>query len=257
MDKVGRLDGKVSSQLPNRSIRVWLRARPPSHTLIAVGGLLGLALVCAKVQLRGAPEDLAPIVDQRLGSFGLVHLFEGSNFWPGNRAWIDGDPERAIREWQKIVDKEGATEGSLQALLSIGQASFARGDRRRAIDAYLKTVELPVPRHPRASRLDPYHNEKHDACAALSDIFLDSGDLQRSIRYAELAISPHGVSSPCGTANASEDWAFERRIANLETAIAKRRPVLGETPDQACRREFGRRLATVQRSELRRMRHEL
>src|SRR5580704_14349155 len=82
-DKVGRLDGKVSSQLPNRSIRVWLWARRPLHTVVVLGGLLGLALVCANVQLRGGPEDLAPVVDQRLGNFGIVHLFDGRNFWPG------------------------------------------------------------------------------------------------------------------------------------------------------------------------------
>jgi hypothetical protein len=219
--------------------------------------LLAVGSIVANVQLRGAPEDLAPVVDQRLGNFGFVRLFDGSNFWPGNRAWIDGDPQRAIREWQKVVDKEGATEDSLQALLNIGEASFARSDRQRAIDAYSKAVDLPVPRRPRTSTLDPWHNEKHDACAALSDIFLDSGNLQGALKYAEMAIRPHGVSSPCGSADASEDWAFEIRIANLKTAIAKGRPVLGETPDQACRREFGRRLANVQRAELRRTRHEL
>jgi tetratricopeptide (TPR) repeat protein len=225
--------------------------------LIAVGGLLAVAIVCADTQLRGNPDDLTPIFVERVGSFGLVSLYgQGSDFWPGNAAWVDGRPETVIREWYKLVEKEGATDASLQALLNIGDVSFARGDRKQAIAAYTKAVELPVPRRRRTSILEPWHNEQHHACAALSDIFLDTGDLQRAIQYAELAVSPHGVSSPCGTANASEDWAFEKRIADLKTAIANRRPIVGETPEQASLREFRRPLATVQRDELRRLRHE-
>jgi tetratricopeptide (TPR) repeat protein len=231
--------------------------RPPIVVFFAGVSLLAAAIVCANVQLRGAPDDLTPIFVERLGSFGLVPLHgEGSDFWPGNEAWVDGHPETAIREWSKLVEKEGATDASLQALLNIGDVSFARGDRKQAIAAYTKAVELPVSRRPRTSTLDKWHNEKHDACAALSDIFLDAGDLQRAIKYAELAVSPHGFSSPCGTANLSEDCAFERRIADLKSAIAKRRPIVGETPEQASLREFKRPLAIIQRAELRRLRHE-
>jgi hypothetical protein len=212
----------------------------------------------ANVQFRGRPEDLTPIFFERIGAFGLVGLHgEGRDFWPGNAAWVDGHPETVIREWYKLVEKEGATDPSLQALMNIGDFSFARGDRKQAIAAYTKAVDLPVPRRPRASAFGSWQNEKHRACATLSDIFLDSHELQLALKYAELARSAHGFWSPCGVANSSEDSAFERRIANVRTAIAERRPTRVETPNQASLSRFGRPLATVQRTELRRLRHEL
>jgi tetratricopeptide (TPR) repeat protein len=231
--------------------------RRPLVLVVAVGLVAGTSLAWANVRLRGRPEDLTPVFIERLGDFGLVRLYgEESDFWPGNAAWADGHPETAIREWSKLVDKEGATQASLEALMNIGNVSFARGDRKQAVAAYTKAVELPVPKRPRTSPLDRWHNEKHQACAALSDIFLDLGNPQLAIKYAELACDPHGFSSPCGSANAGEDWAFETRIADLKTAIANRRPILVETPEQASLREFKRPLAVVQRAELKRLRHD-
>jgi hypothetical protein len=239
----------------------WRKAaraiRRPIVLIVAVQLIACAGLVWANVHLRGRPENLTPVFFERLGNIGFVRLYgEGSDFWPGNVAWIDGHPEAAIREWSKVVEKEGATETSLFALMNIGDVSLASGDRKQAIAAYTKAVDLPVPRQPRTSAWEPWHNEKHQACATLSDTFLDSLELDRALKYAELARGPHAVWSPCGVANSSEDSAFERRIADIRTAIAEQRPILVETLNQASISRFQQPLAAVQRAELRRLRQK-
>jgi hypothetical protein len=245
---------KTNSRASFDRRRLAVATRRPFVLIVATGFLAGAGLAWATEQLRGTPEDLTPVFFERLGNFGLVPLYgEGADFWPGNGAWVDGHPDAAIREWSKLVETEGATDASLQALMNIGDVSFARGDRKQAIAAYARAVDLPVPRRPKVSLSDLSHNEKHQACATLSDLFLDSHDLELALKYADLARSPHGFRSLC--ASASDDWAVERRISDIRAAIAERRPILVETPNQAAVSRFGQSLAALQRNELRGLRH--
>lgn len=199
--------------------------------IIAVGILLAEGLALANLRLRGHPDELNPIVLGRLGYVSIYGLERGLKEEVR-------DPKAAIRKWNAVAEKEGASDASLQALANIGQVAYVTGDRQQAIDAYEKLIDLPI-LDGTGIRFWPSLNLKHRACLELSDLALERGDLQSALKYAHLARIRHPLWAMCGVAAATEDWMIEQRITDIERATAERRSVLLETPDQAFLRDWG------------------
>jgi hypothetical protein len=212
----------------------------PRGVAIAAALLLVEGLLWANLELRGRPEDFNPIVLHRLGSVSLYGV-------PSDLREDVGHPKESIRKWNAVVAKEGATEESLDALDHIAQIAYFTGDRQQAIEAYEKLIALPVPEKTGVHFWDLRRHLKHRACVELSDLFLESHELQLALDYAKVALTRHGFCSMCGVAVATEEAMLGEQIADINRAIAERRPVLVETAEAAFFRAWGRPKSSLKR----------
>ena len=144
----------------------------------------------------------------------------------GNRQWDSGNHTNAIAQWHVVARKHMGTDAALAALSHIGQAARARGDTDGAKTAYTSLVAHPDPssREGGFGMLD-YSNYKHNACAELSDMYVESHDLTKALTYADLALNVHGFSDMCGVAVVGTHMAIDERIKSLRQAIAQKQSV--------------------------------
>ena len=181
-----------------------------------------------------------------LGGAGYVHVIEtDAALDSGNAEWTKGRADAAIREWSKVVEKHGRTASSIPALMSIGRVASNQRDRNAAIAAFEKVIEIPdsLPKGPKRGWWDTDHEtlNKHHACVELSDLFLETHNLQAALKYAQLALDTYPFSSPCGTANWSVQRQLEERIDALNSALASGQPAVMEPRGAAWARFYGDR----------------
>jgi tetratricopeptide (TPR) repeat protein len=139
--------------------------------------------------------------------------------------WSKGKRAIALKEWNALAERYAGTAAAFEAQFNIAQADRLSGDRRGAIDAYVKLIQFPAPTDPEAGAELQCTNEKHYSCAELSDMFLETGDLASAARYADLALNRYELSDMCGVWLSSHNELIRDRIAAIKSAIANGDPV--------------------------------
>jgi tetratricopeptide (TPR) repeat protein len=207
--------------------------------VVLVACLLAGVLIWAESRVR----DQSPVVLAHLRQDGLFFLNERDlELDTGNADWRAGNRGAAIQEWTKVADRYGRSQGAFPALLSVARAASVQGDSKKAIAAYKKILDIPVPPPERA--LSPWEFRdlsQHQACVELSDLFLEQRDLKQALDYAELAHDIHKFSSPCGAANSTVQCCLQERIDAIKSAQSGVRRVVLEPRSTVLARLYGAR----------------
>ena len=158
------------------------------------------------------------------------HLSVGEACWgrTGKLSWeqIDeahrmrdaGDLHGAIIQWEHLAESlsELDPEAACAALENLAICKWERGDSKSAIASY-KRILIEF----RSGGL----NKAHDACRALSDLYIQEGNLQSALKYAEVANVAFPYKSMCGLESIYFQDAVDRRIEELRSAIEYQTPV--------------------------------
>jgi tetratricopeptide (TPR) repeat protein len=136
-----------------------------------------------------------------------------------NVYWRGTDRQAASAGWRELVQKYPGTEAAFEAQVNFAQAARLCGDRNAAIRAYRELIDFLPPANGQAI----YHcsNERHWACAELSDMYLESGDLSRALTFAELALDTYPLADFCGVYLMSYNQGLQDRIRAIKRAIAE------------------------------------
>jgi hypothetical protein len=194
--------------------------------------LLGvIACVAATILQLIAHPEYVPVLDKSRPPGVLAHLGDAGQFepsiemdmalGPGKLEWSKGRPDAAMREWTKVAARYGRSEWAFPALDNIGRLASSLGDRKRAIDAFTKLVDIPTSKPKRVLHTLEYRdNYKHHACVALSDLYLEQRDPTLALKYAEMARDDYPIWSPCGTFNFTVRCELDDRIGAIKSALA-------------------------------------
>ncbi len=184
---------------------------------------------------------------QHLGDAGQVHLTDDDDglLDAGNSQWKKRHADAAIQEWSKVFKTYGQSERSIPALLNIGRVASAQIDRRGAITAFTTLIDVPeslLKKPPKARwGFDRVAFAKHRACVELSDLFLELGELESSLKFTALAHDVHKPVDWCGMAYFSEQSWLKERIDAIELALAGGRPVAIEPRSTTLARVYSER----------------
>jgi tetratricopeptide (TPR) repeat protein len=139
--------------------------------------------------------------------------------------WKQGKRQAAIDGWKAVVKKHPGTEAAFAAQSNIGQTAYLLGDRDSALSAYRAVIDFPTPVETYAPALMQCSNLRHYACAELSDIYLESGELALALKYAELALNKFPLTDTCGFWLMSYNESIQDRIKAIKAALVSKRPL--------------------------------
>jgi tetratricopeptide (TPR) repeat protein len=139
--------------------------------------------------------------------------------------WKQGKRQAAVDGWKAVVKKHPGTEAAFAAQSNIGQTAYLLGERDAALSAYRAVIDFPTPVEHDSFVLMQCSNLRHYACAELSDIYLESGDLALASKYADLALNRYRLADTCGVWLMSYRQSIQDRITAIKAALASRRPL--------------------------------
>jgi tetratricopeptide (TPR) repeat protein len=139
--------------------------------------------------------------------------------------WQQDKRMAAIDGWKAVVKTHPGTEAAFGAQSNIAQTAYVLGDRDSALRAYRTLIDFATPIEHDPSALYQCSNLRHYACAELSDLYLESGDLARASEYAELALNKYRMSDWCGVWLAGYNQGIQDRITAIKAATKSKRPL--------------------------------
>lgn len=140
----------------------------------------------------------------------------------GNALCRNGEYRPAVEHWEGMLKKYPKTDAEIATLENIAACHLHFGNTDSAIAAYERILTKAPPRTWQCI-------SGHMACATLSDLWLQRGDKEKALKYAELATTVHACSTTCGTFNLSANMGMADRASLLRFAIAVNMPVRLQT----------------------------
>jgi tetratricopeptide (TPR) repeat protein len=134
----------------------------------------------------------------------------------GNIQWEKGEKTDALAQWELVVKKYANTDAALAALWNMGSGYRAMGIADASIQAYKALLDFPDPALKEREVIPGYPNHKHHACLALSDMFLEAGDLGSALVYADLALDVHSSRVPDPGYSEHRENQLRHRIRSIQ-----------------------------------------
>lgn len=161
------------------------------------------------------PEDLARYREEFNRSEVLDSAWAGVEI--GNDLWRGGQRNNAQWCWLRTAISHWNTDASFASIMNLGTTMVEMGNLDTAMLAYASVLALPTPQH-RESFSRNIENFRHAACLALSDLNLGRANYRASLKYVELAISPHSADHDCGVYYFSQLRSLEERAEVIKQA---------------------------------------
>lgn len=181
-------------------------------------------LIAAAVSCTGITSDFPETSVMVLSPIGYSrNLFVGEAMWgrkgvasweaidDGHRMRESGDEIAAISQWQHLAAryKEDDSEAACAALRNLAVCHSNRGENSAAVSCCKQIISVG-----NSAGL----NAAYYACKELSDLYVEFGDVDESLRFARMAQCQFTFSDFCGIAHMTEQHALDQRIEMLSAA---------------------------------------
>jgi tetratricopeptide (TPR) repeat protein len=187
----------VSAQIMTR--KSWSEGRR-SYLKMGIGACLALLVTLGCRYRHAGIEQAAGEMVQR-----------------GIKSHEAGDPEKALAQWERVVERYAHTSAWGVAVYNSGVVHKELGRQQEAIALFERLLAGPVnDLEPGANLMETYRNYRHYACLGLSECYEQMGDRQEALRYARLARDRYRFQSWCGTCLMQAAKEVEDRISRLE-----------------------------------------
>jgi hypothetical protein len=135
----------------------------------------------------------------------------------GNDLWRDGHKIEAQWCWIRTALSYLDTDASFASIMNLATTLVETENFRGATYAYSAVLALPNPKF-RASFSRNIEDFRHSACLALSELNLERGNYNASLKYMALAISTYRTDTSCGVYFFSHLHSLEERLTAIEEA---------------------------------------
>jgi hypothetical protein len=135
-----------------------------------------------------------------------------------NELWCAGKQNESRQMWLSNAWNYSNTDAGFASLINLGVTLHRQGCQREAALAFTAVLLLPTPNQ-QCSFIGYIDELQHNACLALSDIYLQQQNYSSSIEILTLAARCFQPDSRCGVCFASGIYRVEHRISTIEGAL--------------------------------------
>jgi hypothetical protein len=138
----------------------------------------------------------------------------------GNDAHEAGDPDEALRQWERVMAQFPHTSAWGMAVFNSGVVHRQLGHFGEAIALFEQLLSSRVnDMDPGEELMETNRNYRHRACVGISACYEQQSDPAGALRYARLARDRYPFQSWCGTCMREANAAVRERIEQLEQQV--------------------------------------